>query len=342
MLLEQKSSTSNSPLHKNKLIRLIYKTCLLGGVFLFFIQLVWRITNPSLPSEKEPLFFYSNQTSNDLKILFHKAIAETKNSLFLQIYGCTDPHILQELKKTSDRNVDISLFYDPSGSGPLNKKLPFATPLQSQGLMHKKILISDDERVFIGSANLTPTSLRMHDNLVVGLYHKELAFFIKNSIENHFLFSIGNQPAEFWHLPDFQNGCLERMIQRIDEASKSIHIALFTFTHPKLIQALIRAKKRKVKIHLTIDHSSSQGASRKAIEELCKNGISPLKSEGGKLLHHKWALIDQKTLFLGSANWTRLAFQKNEDCLFILHNLTEKQTNYFLKLWAEIKRNSLQ
>ena len=78
------------------------------------------------------------------------------------------------------------------------------------------------------------------------------------------------------------------------------------------------------------------------IEELCKNGISPLKSEGGKLLHHKWALIDQKTLFLGSANWTRLAFQKNEDCLFILHNLTEKQTNYFLKLWAEIKRNSLQ
>ncbi len=297
---------------------------------------------PTLPSEKKPILFYSNQTSDDLKILFKKAIQKTKNALFLQVYGCTDPHLIHEIKKASDRGVMVNLFYDPSASGPLKKTLPFACPLTSQNLMHKKILVSDDELVFIGSANLTPTSLRMHDNLVVGLYHKKLASFIQKSIKNHLSFTIGDQPAEFWHLPDFHHECLEKILCSIHGAKKSIHLALFTFTHPQIIQALIQAKQRGVNIFIALDCCSAQGASKKAVATLLSSEITPLINQKGKLLHYKWALIDQHSLFLGSANWTKSAFSSNEDCIFFLQNLTEKQANYFLKIWNEIKKNSLQ
>lgn len=258
------------------------------------------------------------------------------------MYGCTDTHILKELKKVSEKGIPISLFYDPSGSGALNKKLAFAIPLRCQGLMHKKILVIDHCQVFIGSCNFTPTSLRMHDNLVLGLYHKDLAWFIEHGSENHFLFSIEDQPAEFWHLPDLQNECLNRLLKAIDEASSSIHMALFTFTHPEIINSLIKAQKRGVNIHLAIDFYSSQGASRLSIEKLAEGDIVPKISNSGKLLHHKWAVIDESTLFLGSANWTKLAFKKNEDCIFVLQNLNQSQKNYFLDLWKEIERNSLQ
>jgi len=323
------------------LYTLSFKACLLGGVFLFFIRILFSTIHPPLPSEKEPVRFYSNQTSHDLKIVFKRAIKSAQKSLFIQIYGCTDPHLIDEIKKASKRGADLRLFYDPSGSGDLKKKLPFAIPLPCKnGLMHKKIAIADETLVFLGSANFTPTSLRMHDNLVIGLYQKDLARFIQSSTGNRLTCSLGDQPAEFWHLPDFKHECLERVLSLINEAKSSIHIALFTFTHPQILHALIKANERGVAVRIAIDFYSSQGASKKAIATLHKGNISALISQGGKLLHHKWALIDEHTLLLGSANWTESAFRSNEDCIFILHGLKQDQKKYLRRLWKEIERNS--
>jgi phosphatidylserine/phosphatidylglycerophosphate/cardiolipin synthase-like enzyme len=256
------------------------------------------------------------------------------------MYGCTDPHLIDELKKTRGRGTKVRLFYDPSASGTLKKKLPFALPLPCKGLMHKKILIVDDEIVFLGSANFTPTSLRMHDNLVIGLYQKDLASFLQSSITHNFNCSLGDQPAEFWHLPDFKHECLQRVLTLINEAKISIHIALFTFTHPKILNALIKAKERGVALYIAIDFYSAHGSSKKAITTLHKEKTFPLISQGGKLLHHKWALIDESTLLLGSANWTESAFRSNEDCIFILHDLKKDQKKYLRRLWKDIERNS--
>ncbi len=319
----------------------MYKACLLGGVFLFFALVFYSVTNPPLPSSQNPLLFYSNQTRDDLKILFKKAIESAQNSLFIQMYGCTDPQILFEIQKAKKRDVLVDLFYDASASGSLKKKLSFAIPLPSQGLMHKKIVIVDDELVFLGSANFTPTSLRMHDNLVVGIHQKELATFLKTSTLPHLTFKVGDQTAEFWHLPDFKDECLLRILKTIHEAKKSIHVALFTFTHPTILEALISAHKKGVVLHVAIDFGSAQGASKKAVDLLRKAGITPLISQGDKLLHHKWALIDQSTLLLGSANWTKSAFCSNDDCVLLLNDLTDLQQKHFERLWKEIERNSL-
>lgn len=312
----------------------------MGGTLFACIWVVYKTTHPTLPSAQDPILFYSTQTSDDLRVLFKKAIETTKNTLLLQIYGCTDPNLLNELQKAHNRQVKIQLLYDPSGSGALNKKLPFAIPLSCQGLMHKKILVCDEETVFFGSANLTPTSLRMHDNIVVGVYHPELASFLLKSLDNHLLFYIKGQRAEFWHLPDFHHQCLERILESIRQAKNSIHLALFTFTHPLILQELIKAHQRGIHLHIALDFYTANGASKGVIQTLCKEGITPWIGPSNKLLHHKWALIDENTLLIGSANWTRLAFQKNEDCLFILHDLTNLQKNYFRKIWKELEKNA--
>jgi phosphatidylserine/phosphatidylglycerophosphate/cardiolipin synthase-like enzyme len=70
--------------------------------------------------------------------------------------------------------IDVRIFYDENGCKRLKEKIQSANifPVTSPGIMHKKVLIIDDTLVFLASANLTETSLRLHDNLVIGCYSK--------------------------------------------------------------------------------------------------------------------------------------------------------------------------
>ena len=314
---------------------------LLSLVF-FFLYASYQVTHPILPSEKNPVLFYSNQTGDDLKRIVLKAIEGAKKSLFLQIYGCTDPTVIHSLQKTITRGALVRIFYDPSGSGPLQKKIPQAMPLIRSGLMHKKILILDEETVFIGTANFTSTSLCMHDNVILGLYSKELAHDLQHSLKNHLHYTIGGQEIDLWHLPDFQQECLKNTLHLISLAKETIHIALFTFTHPEILEALFSAKKRGVNIFVALDYYTARGASRKTAELLQASHIPLYINKGGKLLHHKWCLIDKSTLLLGSANWTKSAFTINEDCLLVIHTLTDLQKKYFWKIWKNIESNSVK
>ncbi len=308
----------------------------------FFIYASYQVTHPILPSEKNPVLFYSNQTGDDLKRIVLKAIESAKKSLFLQIYGCTDTAVINSLQKAITRGTVVRIFYDPSGSGPLQKKISQATPLIRSGLMHKKILILDEETVLIGTANFTPTSLCMHDNVILGLHSKELAHDLQHSLKNHLHYTIGGQKIDLWHLPDFKQECLNNTLHLISLAKETIHIALFTFTHPKILEALFLAKKRGVNIFVALDYYTARGASRKTAELLQEYHIPLYINKGGKLLHHKWCLIDKSTLLLGSANWTKSAFTINEDCLLVIHTLTDFQKKYFWKIWKNIESHSIQ
>lgn len=325
-----------------KLITSIGKIGVILSIFSFFLYAAYQVTHPILPSEKNPVLFYSNQTGDDLKRIVLNTIESAKKSLFLQIYGCTDHTVIHCLQKAITKGTLVRIFYDPSGSGPLQKKIKEATPLIRSGLMHKKILIVDDETILIGTANFTPTSLCMHDNVILGLYSKELAYDIQHSLKNHLQHTIGGQKIDLWHLPDFQQECLKNTLDLISLAKETIHISLFTFTHPKILEALLSAKERGISIFVALDYYTAKGASRKTAELLQASKIPLYINKGGKLLHHKWCLIDKSTLLLGSANWTKSAFTINEDCLLVIHTLTDLQKKHFWKIWKNIESNSVK
>ena len=41
--------------------------------------------------------------------------------------------------------------------------------------MHQKVIVIDKKQIWLGSANLTNESLNLHNNLVSGLYHPDIA-----------------------------------------------------------------------------------------------------------------------------------------------------------------------
>jgi phosphatidylserine/phosphatidylglycerophosphate/cardiolipin synthase-like enzyme len=301
--------------------------------------------NPVLPVLGEPPRLYSNQCQQDLTLTFLEAIRRAKQSVYMVMFGLSDPAILKALAKKTAESIDPVIYYDTNGSPNLYRALKSCElhPIRQIGLMHHKILILDNETVFIGSANMTTPSLRMHDNLVIGLASKQISTFLKQKVpysSGHLRAPVGGQLVDLWILPDPNGGALSELKKKLRGAHRSIQAALFTFTHPSLADELLMAHKRGVDVSVIIDMHSGLGASSKTIAALQKAGIRVLYSQGVQLLHHKFVLIDDLTLAAGSANWTKAAFTKNSDCLVILHHLNEEQKSFMKSLWRRLSATS--
>jgi phosphatidylserine/phosphatidylglycerophosphate/cardiolipin synthase-like enzyme len=305
----------------------------------FYLWLIHAATTHTLPSESNPVIFYSNQQRQDLKLTLCRALKEATNSITLEMYALTDPDILKILKKSMNSKIVLKILYDKSASP--NLKPIGGTPSSGKGLMHRKIVVIDHSLVFLGSANMTTQSMRFHDNLTLGFFHPELACFLEQEVkDNHFTFYIQDQKAELFLLPDLKGDAIKKLINTIDTAKEKIQIAIFTITHPLLTKALINAKERGVRVEVAVDFFTERGASQKTIQKLVDADIPIYCSQGHQLLHHKWAYIDESTLIIGSANWTQAAFAKNKDCFLILSLLTEKQKKTMKNLWRTIQLES--
>ena len=301
----------------------------------------WYTSYIKLPCPKEPILLYSNQAGCDLKALYLKAIASAKKELFLLIYGLGDSDVIESLNEKIAENIKIGIFYDPSGSKKLDRWLPkgAARAIHTSGLMHKKVLSIDNKVTLLGSANLTETSLRLHDNLVAGFYDEGLALYLKAPLAPYYALTTQEQQAEIWSLPHPMDGAINKIITLIDSAKSSIRICMFTFTHQGICIALTEAAHRGVRVEVVLDGYAAEGSSKHIAEALQAQHIVMLKAKKGKLLHHKWCLIDEKTLIMGSTNWTKAAFKKNDDTLIFLDPLTKDQLKTINTIWNKTIRN---
>jgi phosphatidylserine/phosphatidylglycerophosphate/cardiolipin synthase-like enzyme len=155
----------------------------------------------------------------------------------------------------------------------------------------------------------------------------------------HDTFLFGEQSIDAYLLPDKEKKALCHLVDLIDQSRKKIFVAIFTLTHPDLVEALIRAKKRGVGVKVAIDAYNAGGASKKAVLQLKAENIPIYVSQGWQLFHHKWALIDHH-LVLGSANWTRAAFEKNRECLIFLSPLKKEQKKFFHNIKRSIVKKN--
>lgn len=313
-----------------------YKFLSLLAVAAFYAWFIYAATTPDLPSQKNCIFFYSNQRRQDLYLALRAAFKKASQSIHLTMYALTDAKMIETLRTQAASGVNVQVFYDPSAA---EQKLPApiqSTPVKSRGLMHRKIALIDDSLIFLGSANMTTSSLSLHDNLTCGLFHPGLCRYLKSPSAPSFEFDINGKPALICLLPDKSGGALKNLLSQIGSAKKSLSIAMFTLTHPALVEAVIQAHRRGVAVTIATDYYAGRGASKKAIKSLKEAGIKIVLSQGVQLLHHKWAYIDRQTLILGSTNWTKAAFTKNQDCLLFLFELAKDQQKYLDALWKTI------
>ncbi len=323
----------------------------LAGLMLWgTFWLTESFTPARFPQADQPVELYANQLKDDLRELISSSVRNAEHSVLLVIYSLTDDKVIQSLRKKSEEGVSVRVICDAKASPRVIQKLGGKVKLIRRfaaGLMHQKILVIDGLQVWIGSANMTGESLRLHGNLITALYCPELAAMLtakantmteydEGPVFPHREFLVGGQRMEMWLLPDDKTAS-KRIIQLIRSAEKTVRVAMFTWTRVDFANEIIEARRRGVDVQVVIDYYSGKGAGAKVIQLLSNGGVPfQLSQGGGVLLHHKFLYIDSKILVNGSANWTKAAFTKNDDCFIILHDLTSDQKRHLDNLWDVI------
>jgi len=143
--------------------------------------------------------------------------------------------------------------------------------------------------------------------------------------------------------------------QQIKKAKSSIKGALFVFSDQKIADAMLEKKINGVKIGILgepkfayrdysefLDLMGIKLLSTKCVYEPFNNpwetpseevGVTILAS--GDVLHHKFGVIDHKTVIVGSQNWSSAANYVNDETLLVIED--EEVANYFTQEYSRLK-----
>ena len=129
------------------------------------------------------------------------------------------------------------------------------------------------------------------------------------------------------------NGSIGKLLQA---SQQQVDFALFVFSEPGLSRILAAQSQRGVKVRGLIDRqfayrNYSSGLSLMGVDpnHICQGegtNSAPLATIGvptlpqGDLLHHKFAIVDRRTVIAGSHNWSNAANYHNDETLLVIQD----------------------
>jgi phosphatidylserine/phosphatidylglycerophosphate/cardiolipin synthase-like enzyme len=132
---------------------------------------------------------------------------------------------------------------------------------------------------------------------------------------------------------DSSNGSIGKLL---GSSAQQVDLALFVFSEPALASILQAQSQRGVKIRGTIDRQFAYREYSSGLTLMGVNGddtcqannpsSQPLATIGvptlptGDLLHHKFAIVDRRTVITGSHNWSNAANYRNDETLLVIQD----------------------
>ncbi len=146
----------------------------------------------------------------------------------------------------------------------------------------------------------------------------------------------------------FDSQAKDVILDLISNSNKSIDIQLYQLGDENVIEALANCAKRGAKVRLILfDDPENTGDkefySLEARRQIDMEGfledagcqVRWIKKRVHYLFHRKVAVFDEKTIFIGSSNWTRTGLENNSECdaVIVSPENVEKLLNVFNDIW---------
>ncbi|WZN60148.1 mitochondrial cardiolipin hydrolase [Chloropicon roscoffensis] len=126
---------------------------------------------------------------------------------------------------------------------------------------------------------------------------------------------------------------------QLRQARQTISCCVYTITCREISEELVDAHRRGVQVRVVTEDEKMDDKGSKTMN-LRSQGIS-VRKDGRGLMHHKFAVVDGRTVLNGSFNWTRSAVLNNRENVVISQdpNLARAFTAEFERLWRAFARN---
>ena len=130
---------------------------------------------------------------------------------------------------------------------------------------------------------------------------------------------------------------LQVILNGISSATESILVAAYSFTSKPISKALLAAHNRGVRVAVVADQKGNS-AQYTAVNFLANHRI-PVRLNGRyTIMHHKFMIIDGKTIQIGSFNYSASAESKNAENVLLLKDVPSiamEYTEEWKRLWCE-------
>jgi len=127
----------------------------------------------------------------------------------------------------------------------------------------------------------------------------------------------------------------------IGEAKTSLDIAIYSLTHPDIIQAISDAKKRGVVVRIISDKTEAKNKTQaEALNNLKSAGIPIKINTHSGLMHLKVTIVDKKLFTSGSFNYSKAAATTNDEVLIVDRDpiAATKWDQEFVAMWNDTKK----
>lgn len=128
-------------------------------------------------------------------------------------------------------------------------------------------------------------------------------------------------------------GSEDLVVKVINASQKSIRLAAYSFTSPKVVRALMDAKRRGVDVRIVVDEKGNKSKSSLAALNLVVNAGIPTRTISTYAIHHdKYIVSDGRHVQNGSFNYSQAAAKSNSENVIVIWNNSELAASY-LQHW---------
>ena len=127
--------------------------------------------------------------------------------------------------------------------------------------------------------------------------------------------------------------CDIRLWKFMQTANKSLDVAIFDVTHPKIAHEIAVASKR-IPVRVLVDRRQAKGP-HSLVDMLVKAGVNVRIGVQRGIMHNKFTIVDSTRLETGSFNYTDGATEKNNENQIYLStkSVVETYQNRFNVIW---------
>jgi phosphatidylserine/phosphatidylglycerophosphate/cardiolipin synthase-like enzyme len=268
----------------------------------------------------EPPLFFTPTAGHQKDVL--AAINGARKSVHMTIFSLTDPAVIEALIAANDRGLDVKVILNHS---TFERKSGTVDRLQEAGveardsspgfsITHSKSFVVDGEKAYIMTLNLTKISDRVRDVALITSERASVDFVEELFATDWRNAAEGtddtptNIPENFVVSPVNSEAKLRALIQ---SARKSLKVVVENMSYVEIIQDLIDAHNRGVKVEVLMPRCNISNADfdMPAALQLFEGGIDvrlmPKPSTTDTpYIHQKSIVVDGEKAFLGSENFS--------------------------------------
>jgi cardiolipin synthase len=285
------------------------------------------------------------------------AINGAKDSIRIKMFVFSDPSLLQAVIAAQHRGVKVRVMLNPARRDGEKENDESRITLTDAGvevldsnpcfaLTHEKSMVIDEKIAFVESLNWELKNLTETRDYAIVTTHKHEVEEVMECFDADWArenFNAGDHSHLIWCIGNGR----QRLGQLIDEAKHSLWLQNERYQDPTIIEHLVRANQRGVKIHL-MARPPHKLKKDKLIEGV--SGLRVLEDIGVKIhklkhikLHAKLLLADDARAIIGSINFAPGSFDSRRELAIQVsdEHIIERVKNIVRHDWENSKQLDL-